>query len=274
VWPAESVPTGATIDTSSAAFAYGHMKIKSMRVRNGASLTIQAGGTVSMAGATLAQLLGAIPIGYVNYYLFRSGKVEAAKAAPRTRAQVIMDIEKEVLEEAADPETLHKPKGLETFGRIATPVAGDAALVVDTEAQMVIVNIFAANEKQDFLHCDLRLVWPCAHVATAWTFLVTRESIPLVASKQQAILFDMGLPDSLEEAIVLFYALAFGPIPNSVIAKALTQAGMTMPNGDNITLQKIVPYIHDLEKEQLLVTSDRDNAEQLSDTLDEILKAL
>ena len=84
---------------------------------------------------------------------------------------------------------------------------------------------------------------------------------PLVASKQQTIQFDRGLPDTLDEAIVLFYALAFGPIRNSVTAEALALTGMTMPNGGKITLQKIVPHILNLEKENLLVPSERESIE-------------
>jgi len=82
--------------------------------------------------------------------------------------------------------------------------------------------------------------------------------LPPGGSEQQIIRFDMGLPDTLEEAIVLFYALAFGPVRNSVIAKALALTGMTMPSGDRITLPKIVPYLVNLESEGLLNPSDED----------------
>ena len=74
----------------------------------------------------------------------------------------------------------------------------------------------------------------------------------------EASMVDVALPDSLEEAIVLLYALAFGSIRNAVIADALALTGMTMPDGAEITPPKILPYINNLVKEELLVTSDRE----------------
>ncbi|MCF7973783.1 MAG: DEAD/DEAH box helicase [Phycisphaerae bacterium] len=74
-------------------------------------------------------------------------------------------------------------------------------------------------------------------------------------------LFDKGLPDTLEEAIVLVYALAFGPVEHSVLAKALTHAGMTLPGGGHITDHEILPYIVNLHKEKLLVSSCQDDVD-------------
>jgi 6-phospho-beta-glucosidase len=82
-----------------------------------AASAAQGGGdNADMAQVRLAQLLGAIPIGYVQYYLFRSKKVKEELAAPKTRAQCIMEIEKEIFREAADPATHTKPKGLKRRG--------------------------------------------------------------------------------------------------------------------------------------------------------------
>ena len=82
-----------------------------------------------------------------------------------------------------------------------------------------------------------------------------RPSVAATAMKQP-IMFDMGRPDTLEEAIVLLYALAFGPIEHAVLVKALTSAGMTLPDGTRITQKKIVPLIQHLLQENLLVSPD------------------
>lgn len=77
----------------------------------------QTGGdNADMAQMKLARLLGAIPIGYVQYYLYRGRKVKEEKDAPQTRAQVIMDLEKGILGEAADPAVHTKPTGLKKRG--------------------------------------------------------------------------------------------------------------------------------------------------------------
>ncbi len=62
-----------------------------------------------------------------------------------------------------------------------------------------------------------------------------------------------SLPETLEEAIILFYALAFGPIHETVLLKALNQIGMALPNGERITSRIIAPTLEQLEEEKLLV---------------------
>jgi 6-phospho-beta-glucosidase len=64
----------------------------------------------------LAQLLGAIPISYVQYYLYRSKRIREDKAEPKTRAQRIMEIEEDIFREIADPATHTKPQGLKKRG--------------------------------------------------------------------------------------------------------------------------------------------------------------
>ncbi len=88
-----------------------------------------------------------------------------------------------------------------------------------------------------------------------------KQRLTQAQSKPTAILFDMGLPETLEEAIVLIFALAFGPIRNSMLVKALSRAGMTLPNGDRITGAKILPCVARLAEEELLVTDDRESSD-------------
>jgi len=65
---------------------------------------------------SIIRLLRAYPISYVNYFYRRGHMVEHARSRPQTRAQEIESIEREVLEEAARPETVTKPAALERRG--------------------------------------------------------------------------------------------------------------------------------------------------------------
>jgi len=69
-----------------------------------------------MAMAKLVNTIDAIPISYVNYYYRRRQRVEHAQAAPETRAQAIMKIQKEVFAEAAREDTHAKPESLKKRG--------------------------------------------------------------------------------------------------------------------------------------------------------------
>jgi 6-phospho-beta-glucosidase len=69
-----------------------------------------------MAEMKIAKLIGAIPIAYTQYFFFRGDKLAQAMQAAETRAQQVMKIEKEVLAEAARPETDGKPEALKRRG--------------------------------------------------------------------------------------------------------------------------------------------------------------
>ncbi len=63
-------------------------------------------------GDRLVRLLQAWPIGYVNYFYRRGHMVASVKAKPQTRAQEIESIEQEILQQAAQPDTVEKPEAL------------------------------------------------------------------------------------------------------------------------------------------------------------------
>ncbi|MBN1361490.1 MAG: DEAD/DEAH box helicase [Sedimentisphaerales bacterium] len=65
---------------------------------------------------------------------------------------------------------------------------------------------------------------------------------------------EVGLPTSLDEAVLTVYALAFGPLPQSDVVRALKQAGMTMPDGSVLTLQKAGTCVRHLKQKGLLET--------------------
>ncbi|MBN1672862.1 MAG: 6-phospho-beta-glucosidase [Kiritimatiellae bacterium] len=64
----------------------------------------------------LIRLLRAVPISYVHYYLRRRDKLRQARAREKSRAETVMEIEKEVFEQAADPERRTKPPALQKRG--------------------------------------------------------------------------------------------------------------------------------------------------------------
>ena len=62
------------------------------------------------------RLLHAVPMGYLRYYYARKQTVEQALAKPQTRAEEIMEIERRIFAEAADPQTIGKPEALAKRG--------------------------------------------------------------------------------------------------------------------------------------------------------------
>jgi 6-phospho-beta-glucosidase len=66
-----------------------------------------------MGEAALAKKLGAIPIGYLYYFFYRTQVVKEEQGkGHETRAQQVMKIEKAVLKEAANPSCRSKPQAL------------------------------------------------------------------------------------------------------------------------------------------------------------------
>jgi len=58
----------------------------------------------------------AVALGYLGYYIDRRQRVEDARAAGLTRAEVIMEIEQRIFEEARDPQVAAKPAALASRG--------------------------------------------------------------------------------------------------------------------------------------------------------------
>jgi len=66
---------------------------------------------------TLIELIRAVPIPYVSHYYYnRWTTLRELQKSDRTRAQQIMDIEREVLAQAADPHLTTKPEALQQRG--------------------------------------------------------------------------------------------------------------------------------------------------------------
>ncbi|MCE5277351.1 MAG: 6-phospho-beta-glucosidase [Planctomycetaceae bacterium] len=74
------------------------------------------GSENSLDWASMLEALGAWPIAYIHYFLHRRRMVEHAQAAPRTRAQDIEEIERQVFDQAADPSCSDKPDALQRRG--------------------------------------------------------------------------------------------------------------------------------------------------------------
>jgi len=64
----------------------------------------------------LIRTLGVLPGYYLQYYYQHPERVEEAKAAERSRGEVVLEVEKELLKKYADPKTLVKPEELAQRG--------------------------------------------------------------------------------------------------------------------------------------------------------------
>ena len=65
--------------------------------------------------------------------------------------------------------------------------------------------------------------------------------------KDNSRLFAMGLPLSLDDAALLMIALSFGPLSKNDLVRALKQAGMTMPDGSVITVERLASCVQRLK---------------------------
>lgn len=88
----------------------------------------------------LYSLLGAVPISYVNYFFHHGEQLAKMRAKGETRADEVARIEREILAEAALPETVTKPKALARRGGggyAAITFAVMRAIAQDTGEELV-----------------------------------------------------------------------------------------------------------------------------------------
>ena len=64
----------------------------------------------------LVRTLGVLPTYYLQYYYYHPKRVEEAKAAEKSRGEVVLEVEKELLNKYADPKVLVKPEELAQRG--------------------------------------------------------------------------------------------------------------------------------------------------------------
>jgi len=64
----------------------------------------------------LVRTLGVLPTYYLQYYYFHPDKVKEAKEAGKTRGETVLEVEKDLLEQYADPNVLVKPPELALRG--------------------------------------------------------------------------------------------------------------------------------------------------------------
>ncbi len=60
----------------------------------------------------LIKAIGAVPIGYLQYYFHTGKKVRELQQAPQTRGEQVLELEKEIYEQFADPACHDKPEAL------------------------------------------------------------------------------------------------------------------------------------------------------------------
>ena len=64
----------------------------------------------------LVRTLGVFPTYYLQYYYYHPKRLEEAKAADKSRGEVVLEVEKELLKKYADPNVLVKPEELAQRG--------------------------------------------------------------------------------------------------------------------------------------------------------------
>ena len=64
----------------------------------------------------LIRTLGVIPGGYLKYYYYHPKQIEKSKTAKKSRGEVVLEVEKELLKKYADPKILVKPEELAQRG--------------------------------------------------------------------------------------------------------------------------------------------------------------
>ena len=64
----------------------------------------------------LVRTLGVFPTYYLQYYYYHPKRLEEAKAADKSRGEVVLEVEKELLKKYADPKVLVKPEELAQRG--------------------------------------------------------------------------------------------------------------------------------------------------------------
>lgn len=120
--------------------------------------------------------LGAIPSPYLQYYFHTGKKVEQFQKAPQTRGEEVLDLEREIYQEFADPTVCTKPQSLKKRGgggysELATLVMSAIYNNRDTWAVVNVPNCGAVR----FLPDDAVIETPCMINASGITPLVVKQ---------------------------------------------------------------------------------------------------
>jgi len=117
---------------------------------------------VGCVDKSLILKLGALPSPYLQHYFHTSRKVKEAVAAPQTRGEEVIELEKEIFGEFANPDICTKPEALKKRGgggysEVATTVM-DA--IYNNKDSWVVVNV-PNNGVFPFLPDDAVIETPC-----------------------------------------------------------------------------------------------------------------
>ena len=101
-------------------FGLNHLNFSwNIRVR-GRSITgeefLKVAAQVGEVSPEIAEKLGAIPSGYLQYYYHRIKKTEILRNAPKTRGEQVLELEKEIYEDFKNPDFDDKPQSLKKRG--------------------------------------------------------------------------------------------------------------------------------------------------------------
>jgi 6-phospho-beta-glucosidase len=77
---------------------------------------LKVAARVSEVSPEIAAKIGAIPSGYLQYYYHRRKKTEALKSTPKTRGELVLELEKDIYADFQNPAFDDKPKSLQKRG--------------------------------------------------------------------------------------------------------------------------------------------------------------
>jgi 6-phospho-beta-glucosidase len=121
-----------------------------------------AGGSGDSESKELMQKIGALSSPYLQYYFHRAKTLRYLQELPQTRGEAVLELEKELFEDFANPQVNTKPESLSKRG--GGGYSEIAALVMDAlynnRGTWTVANV-PNNGILSFLPCDAVIETPC-----------------------------------------------------------------------------------------------------------------
>ena len=138
----------------------------------------------------LVRTLGVLPTYYLQYYYYHLDKVKEAKEAEKTRGEVVLEVEKELLKKYKNPKVLTKPDELSERGgaRYSEAAVNLIMSLMLDRRDVQIVDTRNGNSLADFPE-DVSVEVPCvvgAHGVTPLVMGHFPESIRALAIQTKA----------------------------------------------------------------------------------------
>jgi len=159
--------------------------------------------------AELVRTLGVLPTYYLQYYYYHADKVREVREAGKTRGEVTLEIEKELLKKYADPNVLVKPTELMQRGGARYSEAAVnliLSLMLDRRDVQIVVTR-NGNSLADFPE-DVSVEVPCvvgAHGVTLlmmWHFPESIRSLAISAKAWESAVVKAAVSGSRRDAVL------------------------------------------------------------------------